>query len=98
MATNTAVRTARPQAATLTNVRRMSFGKVVGRILFWILVIFIILYTVFPFAFAIISSIMPNNELFTSNTRYWPSAINWSWTASSALAPKVCNDRSTLAA
>lgn len=79
MATSTAVQTVRPQAAAVTSVRRLSFGRIVGRILFWLLVIFIILYTVFPFAWAIISSIMPNNELFTSNTRYWPSSINWSF-------------------
>jgi trehalose/maltose transport system permease protein len=79
MATNTAVQTAQPQAVPYTGVRRVSFGKIAGRILFWILVIVIILYTVFPFAFAIISSIMPSNELFQANTRYWPSEVNWSF-------------------
>jgi trehalose/maltose transport system permease protein len=79
MATNTAVQTVRPQAVPYTAVRRTSVGKIAGRILFWILVIAIIIYTVFPFVFAVISSIMPSNELFQSNTRYWPSEINWSF-------------------
>lgn len=79
MATETVVQPARPQAQVATNVRRVSFGKIISRILFWILVVFIVVYTIFPFVFAIISSIMPNEELFLPQTRYWPSQINWSF-------------------
>ncbi|MDQ3694514.1 MAG: carbohydrate ABC transporter permease [Chloroflexota bacterium] len=79
MATRAEVRTATPQSAVQVNVQRFSVSRVIGRILFWVLVSLIIIYTIFPFFWAVISSITPENELFSSNTRYWPSAINWNF-------------------
>ncbi|MBA3450245.1 MAG: carbohydrate ABC transporter permease [Chloroflexia bacterium] len=63
-------------AATISGTRQWTLGKIINRILFWILVVVIIFYTVFPFVWALLSSIKPNAELFTTPVVYWPSAIN----------------------
>ncbi len=46
-----------------------------GRILFYILVAGILVYTAFPFYWTFISSIKPRNELFATPVRYWPSQV-----------------------
>ncbi len=75
MATTTAVRPVVPDLSTISGTRQWTVGKVVNRVLFWILVVFIIFYTIFPFVWALISSIKPNAELFTTPVDYWPSSI-----------------------
>ena len=76
MATTTAVRPAIADTATISGTRQWTLGKVLNRILFWILVVVIIFYTVFPFVWAVISSIKPNAELFSTPVDYWPDRIN----------------------
>jgi trehalose/maltose transport system permease protein len=76
MATTTAVRPLAVDTSTISGTRQWTFGKIVNRVLFWILVVFLIIYTVFPFVWALISSIKPNAELFTTPVDYWPSQIN----------------------
>ncbi len=76
MATTT-VPAAQRRATTTYKPRHWTPGKIINRGLFWILVVFIVIYTVFPFAWAVISSIKPNNELFQTPVKYWPSKINW---------------------
>jgi trehalose/maltose transport system permease protein len=65
--------------AAVTRARRWTLGRVVNRVLFWLLVVVIIIYTIFPFAWALLSSIKPNAELFQIPVQYWPSEINWSF-------------------
>lgn len=79
MATSTAVRPAIPDTSTISRTGQWTFGKVLNRVLFWILVVFIIVYTVFPFFWALISSIKPNAELFATPVQYWPSQLNWTF-------------------
>ncbi len=79
MATTTAVRPAIPDTSTITGTRQWTIGKILNKILFWILVVAIIFYTVFPFFWAVISSIKPNAELFAVPVQYWPSQLNWSF-------------------
>jgi trehalose/maltose transport system permease protein len=79
MATITTAQPTRPTSTVISGTRRWTFGHIVKRTLFWLLVVFIILYTVFPFAWALISSIKPNAELFATPVKYWPSSINWSF-------------------
>jgi trehalose/maltose transport system permease protein len=62
-----------------SGTRQWTLGKIVNRVLFWMLVVFLIVYTVFPFVWALISSIKPNAELFTTPVDYWPSQINTSF-------------------
>jgi trehalose/maltose transport system permease protein len=76
MATTTAVARPMPQAATATTSRR-STSSVILRILFWLLVVFILLYTIFPFYWALVSTIKPDSELFTTPVSYWPNKISW---------------------
>jgi trehalose/maltose transport system permease protein len=79
MATTTAVHPLAADTSTISGTRQWTLGKIVNRVLFWILVVFLIIYTVFPFVWALISSIKPNAELFTTPVDYWPSRINTSF-------------------
>src|SRR5919106_338508 len=76
MATTTAARPAIADTSTISGTRQWTLGKVLNRVLFWILVVIIIFYTVFPFVWAVISSIKPNAELFSTPVDYWPDEIN----------------------
>ena len=79
MATTTAARPALARPVPIAGTRQWTLGKIVNRVLFWVLVVFLIIYTVFPFFWAVISSIKPNAELFATPVSYWPSAINWTF-------------------
>ncbi|NJL05578.1 MAG: carbohydrate ABC transporter permease [Chloroflexaceae bacterium] len=46
--------------------------NLIGRVLFYLLVGVILIYTIFPFYWAFISSITPNNQLFATPVQYWP--------------------------
>jgi len=46
-----------------------------GKIGFWILVIAIILYTLFPFYWAIVSSLTPTNDLYVTPVKFWPQSF-----------------------
>ncbi|KYF51578.1 sugar ABC transporter permease [Sorangium cellulosum] len=43
--------------------------------MFYLLVAAIVLFTVFPFVWAFVSSIKPDSELFTTPVRYWPDRV-----------------------
>jgi trehalose/maltose transport system permease protein len=51
---------------------RRKRNEVLGRVFFWILIALILLYTLFPFYWAIVSSIKPSGELFNTPVAYWP--------------------------
>lgn len=46
--------------------------RILGKIGFWLLVLVILIYTLFPFYWAIISSLKTNNEIIRSNPTFWP--------------------------
>lgn len=48
-----------------------------GRVCFWIVILVVAFYAVFPFYWAIVSSLKPRNELFSTPVVYWPSRLNW---------------------
>ncbi|MDC0677189.1 MULTISPECIES: carbohydrate ABC transporter permease [Sorangium] len=52
--------------------RRRSPGQGALRALFYVLVAAVLVFTVFPFVWAFVSSIKPDDELFTTPVRYWP--------------------------
>jgi trehalose/maltose transport system permease protein len=79
MATTTAAQPALSRPQTIAGTRQWSIGKIVNRVLFWLLVVFLIFYTIFPFFWAVISSIKPNAELFATPVTYWPSYLNWTF-------------------
>lgn len=51
----------------------------IQRTLFWILIAIIVVYLVFPFYWAIRSSITPNSEMFTTPVHYWPRHPTWTF-------------------
>lgn len=56
---------------------RFTFGAIVGKVLFWLLIAFILLYTLFPFYWAVVSSITPTNDLYVYPVRFWPQTFTW---------------------
>ncbi len=48
--------------------------NMVSRVLFYLLVLVILVYTIFPFYWAFRSSIVPRQELFATPVTYWPSS------------------------
>jgi trehalose/maltose transport system permease protein len=65
------------RAAGRFTTRRWTTGRLIQRGLFWLLVAFIILYTIFPFYYAILSSLTPSNDLFATPAVYWPTDLTW---------------------
>jgi trehalose/maltose transport system permease protein len=53
--------------------RRSPFGRVLVKVPFWILVVVIFIYALFPFYWALRSAFMPASELFETPIKYWPS-------------------------
>lgn len=58
--------------------KKFKLGAFIQRALFWLLIVFILLYTLFPFYWAIVSSLTYDSQLFNTPASYWPSAIDWS--------------------
>ena len=49
----------------------------VGKVLFWLLVVFIIFYTLFPFYWAVVTSLKPASNLFDTPVQYLPKPFTW---------------------
>jgi trehalose/maltose transport system permease protein len=77
--TTTAQAIARADAAAIpyTYVRKRRIGYYVKRGLFWLLIAFILIYTIFPFYYAILSSLTPSSLLFNTPAVYWPENLTW---------------------
>ena len=58
--------------------RGFPIGQIISRILFWVLIVFILLYTLFPFYWAIVSSLTLDSQLFNTPASYWPRELDWS--------------------
>lgn len=50
--------------------RRSSIN--LSRVLFWVLIVIILVYTIFPFYWAVVTSFKPSGELFDTPVAYWP--------------------------
>lgn len=48
-------------------------SEIIWRILFYILVVFILIYTIFPFYWAIVTSLKPSSRLFDTPVNYLPT-------------------------
>jgi trehalose/maltose transport system permease protein len=73
----------RTPEAELEKIRRTgesgSHGKrspwsLIGKIGFWLLIVVIVFYTLFPFYWAIVSSLKPNDELVRTPQTFWPES------------------------
>jgi trehalose/maltose transport system permease protein len=83
MATTTlTVEKPRVPAANLEGVivpeKGLPIGHILGKVLFWVLIVFILIYTLFPFYWAVVSSLTLDSQLFNTPASYWPSTIDWS--------------------
>ena len=58
-------------------LRRSPVGRVLTRIAFWLLIIAIGIYCLFPFYWALRSAITPDTQLFNTPTQYFPSHPTW---------------------
>ena len=52
-------------------------GRIVQKTLFWLLIVFIIIYTLFPFYWAVVSSLTPDNDLYVYPVHYWPTTVTF---------------------
>lgn len=60
------------QTTSQAQYQRRKRNELIGRIAFWFLIIIIMIYTLFPFYWAIVSSLKPSSELFDTPVAYWP--------------------------
>jgi trehalose/maltose transport system permease protein len=51
---------------------RSSLPSILGKVGFWLLIAFIVIYTLFPFYWAIVSSLTPTNDLYVTPVNFWP--------------------------
>ena len=56
---------------------KSSLGTVVQKVFFWVLIAVILVYTLFPFYWAIVSSLTPSNDLYVYPVRFFPTSITW---------------------
>ncbi len=54
---------------------RAPLSTILGKIGFWLLVVVIIVYTLFPFYWAIVSSLTPTNDLYATPVKFWPQNV-----------------------
>lgn len=52
---------------------RVTLNRIIRDVLFWLIVILIAIYTLFPFYWAIVSSLTPPSMLFSTPVRYFPA-------------------------
>jgi trehalose/maltose transport system permease protein len=57
--------------------RKYNIGNIIVRVLFWILVAFIFIYTVFPFVWALLAAVKPDSDISSTPTQYLPSKLYW---------------------
>ena len=56
---------------------RWTVGRIVQKLLFWLLIAGILLYTLFPFYWAVVSSLTPTNDLYVYPVRFFPTTVTW---------------------
>jgi len=64
----------RPRVAAPTP-KPSSLPRVIGNVLFWILILVILFYVLFPFYWAIVTSLKTPGSLFNTPVRYWPDKL-----------------------
>jgi trehalose/maltose transport system permease protein len=60
-----------------TTTRGKPITSYIGKIAFWLLVVLILIYTLFPFYWAIATSLKRSSDLFKTPVPYWPNPITW---------------------
>ncbi len=75
-AAETATAAARPTSRAV-RLRRSPLGRISTKLLFWLLVLVILVYALFPFYWALRSAFTPDTELFTTPIQYFPTHPTW---------------------
>lgn len=63
--------------ASYSNDRKTNWPRLLGRVGFWILIAVIVFYTLFPFYWAVVSSLTPTNDLYVIPVKFWPQDITF---------------------
>ncbi len=61
-----------PSRSDIHPAARSSWRKTLGRALFWLVILLIIFYTLFPFYWAVVTSLKPRAELFATPVALYP--------------------------
>jgi trehalose/maltose transport system permease protein len=64
------------QAMPRTRAKGPSVGQIISRILFYLLVVFILIYTIFPFYWAVVTSFKRGGDLFLTPVQYFPDPVS----------------------
>src|ERR687888_330569 len=64
-------------ASRSVRLRRSPLGRALLKLPFWLLILAIAVYALFPFYWAVRSAITPDTELFTTPIKYFPSHPTW---------------------
>jgi trehalose/maltose transport system permease protein len=67
----------RSNATAYSGTRRKPGTYYLGKAAFWLLVALILVYTLFPFYWAIATSLKRSSDLFTTPVPYWPDPVTW---------------------
>lgn len=54
-----------------------NWGRILNRTWFWVLIAFIVLYTLFPFYWAIVSSLKTSQEVVQTPPTFWPKNVTF---------------------
>ena len=65
-------------SGVVVTAKKRSIMPFISKLGFWILISIILVYTLFPFYWAINSSLQPSADLFKTPVSYWPTTIDWS--------------------
>jgi trehalose/maltose transport system permease protein len=76
MTTAATTAAARPVSRSV-RLRRHPLGRVVTKVPFWLLILVIAIYALFPFYWALRSAITPDTALFSTPVQYFPSHPTW---------------------
>ena len=77
MATLTSASTPYAGVGTRHQRKGKGIGHYVKRVLFWALIAFILIYTIFPFYWAIATAVKPDSQIASTPVIYWPKSISW---------------------
>jgi trehalose/maltose transport system permease protein len=62
---------------TYIRKNKNTLSVVLGKVGFWALVVVIVFYTLFPFYWAIVSSLTPTNDLYVTPVNFWPQSLTF---------------------
>ncbi|HYJ12921.1 MAG TPA: carbohydrate ABC transporter permease [Thermomicrobiales bacterium] len=61
--------------ASYSKGEKRNWTRMLGRFWFWVLIVIIVLYTLFPFYWAVVSSLTPTNDLYVTPVKFWPQNV-----------------------